>query len=144
MFKIENCISFNTSNRTRVVSDVFNEVLIANGTTRVQWTALYFIANNPRINQSRLSELMMIKSSTVVRLIDRMRKEDLVIKTPLDSDRRNTLLTCSEKGKDLFENILPKVEEFEELILKNIDEDKLQICMDVLVSMSKNAKILQE
>ncbi len=144
MVKIENCISFNTSNRTRAVSDVFNVVLIANGTTRVQWTALYFIANNSRINQSLLSELLMIKSSTVVRLIDRMRKEELVIKTPLDSDRRNTLLTCTEKGQMLYEQLLPKVAEFEKKILKDIEEDNLQICLDVLKRMSQNAQVVQE
>lgn len=142
MFRLEDCVVFFASNKTRLATEAFNDLLTRHGSTRVQWTALYFIANNPEINQSRLSELMSIKSSTVVRLIDRMMKEGLVIRKPLPADKRNSLLYCTQKGLDLYHELLPLGIQFNAKIMEGIDQEQLDTFLEVLEKIVENARNL--
>lgn len=143
MFRLQDCIVFTSSNRSRIISEAFNDMLGKQGSTRVQWTALYFIATTPGINQSKLSEQMHIKSSTVVRLVERMLREGLIQKEPLAYDRRNSILSCTEKGKSMYAQLLPLDAEFEERLCKDITAEELHLFDRIYAKLAQNAKEIQ-
>lgn len=60
---------------------------------------MYYLVRDGKMSQSDLGEKMDIKDSTVVRLIDRMEKEQFVERVKDAKDRRVTHVLLTEKAK---------------------------------------------
>ena len=104
------------------ITDVFSRRLEKKGVTRIQWIALYYLGKHHQLSQKELSGHMNIKESTVVRLIDRMERDDFVLRQKDPKDRRITLLSLTEKGDTYREELLPEGEVFNDLIKIGISE----------------------
>lgn len=138
MFDIETCLAFMTGNASKKVYDNFNQNLSEKGSTRVQWQALYFIGKEDRINQTDLANLMQLKASTVVRLIDRMERDGYLYREKDLTDRRISYISLTEKGKKMREELIVEVEAFSKRITGNITEDEIKVYKNVLDKMIKN------
>ena len=138
MFKLDDCVTYIASNALKEIMDRFNEILQSKGSTRVQWIALYYIAQHEKINQSELSGIMNIKPPTMVRLIDRLEKEGLVTRTPDKESRRVMRLSCTDKGLALNEKMLPIGDAFSKAIAEGIPEKDLDCFTSVLSLLVKN------
>lgn len=110
MFDIDTCVAFITNSSAKRIAECFNDRLSKLGITRVQWIALYFMGKYENISQSELAEKMDIKASSVARLIDRMERDEYVIRQRDENDRRIIHLVLTEKGKELREKIMPEGE----------------------------------
>lgn len=139
MFSVEDCIGFITNKSAKKVSDIFNEILLSKGITRVQWIALYYIKERKNINQQELAELMDIKNSTVARLLDRMQKDNLIIRFKDKKDRRNTFLNLSEKGRKLIESLYFLGEDFSLKLVEEISNEELEIFKKIIKKIELNA-----
>ncbi|MBS4537638.1 MarR family transcriptional regulator [Clostridium sp. D2Q-11] len=115
-------------------------MLSKEGVTRVQWIALYYLGNDEEFSQRDLADVMNIKESTIARLIDRMEREELVIRKRNEKDRRIMNLVLTEKGKAKRKELLPKGEEFNDIVSKGIPEKDMKIFMSVLDKMVSNVK----
>jgi DNA-binding MarR family transcriptional regulator len=140
MIKLEDSLLFRTQETTRKASRVINEILGKHGSTQVQWTALHFLSENPGINQSTLAQLMQIQSSTTVRLIDRMIRDGLVKKDQLSADRRNTVLSCTQKGLELYRQIKPHAENIDSQLSSNITDEETRLFLEILEKFEQNLK----
>ena len=138
MFNIDDCIGFITNKGAKKLSDEFNKRVQQYGMTRVQWIALFYIGKADGIFQKELSDLMNVKESSMVRLIDRMEKEDLVIRKKQTNDRRVTSIFLTLKGKELREKVLPLGQEFQDDATKGISSEELDNFKKVLEKMIKN------
>ena len=81
---------------------------------------------------------MNVKESSMVRLIDRMEKEDLVIRKKQANDRRITSIFLTPKGKELREKVLPLGQEFQDDATNGISAEELNNFKNVLEKMIKN------
>ncbi|MDA3833598.1 MAG: MarR family transcriptional regulator [Spirochaetales bacterium] len=140
MFALKNQLLFRTQETLKRASKTLNELLFRYNSTQVQWTALHFLANNPGINQSALSQMMNIQSSTAVRLIDRMIRDKLIAKQPLSTDRRNSMLYCTEKGIELYRIIEPIAEKFHTGALQGTTKQELETFFTVLGKIDTNTQ----
>jgi len=138
MFDLDDCIAFITNKSAKKLADEFNRRLQENGTTRVQWIALFYIGKAGEISQKELSDYMDIKESSMVRLIDRMEKEELVERRKDSEDRRITKIILTDKGKFLKEELMPRGQEFQDDVLKGISKENLEIFKEVLQRMTDN------
>ncbi len=138
MFDLDDCIAFITNKSAKKLADEFNRRLQENGTTRVQWIALFYIGKAGEISQKELSNYMDIKESSMVRLIDRMEKEELVERRKDSEDRRITKIILTDKGKFLKEELMPRGQEFQDDVLKGISKENLEIFKEVLQRMIDN------
>ncbi|MBP1888698.1 DNA-binding MarR family transcriptional regulator [Clostridium moniliforme] len=138
MFNIDDCIGFITNKGAKKLSDEFNKRVQQYGMTRVQWIALFYIGKSDGVSQKELSDLMNVKESSMVRLIDRMEKEDLVIRKKQTNDRRVTSIFLTLKGKELREKVLPLGQEFQDDATKGISSEELDNFKKVLEKMIKN------
>ncbi|KEZ85516.1 MarR family transcriptional regulator [Clostridium sulfidigenes] len=138
MFDLDDCIAFITNKSAKKLADEFNRRLQENGTTRVQWIALFYIGKAGEISQKELSDYMDIKESSMVRLIDRMEKEELVERRKDSEDRRITKIILTDKGKFLKEELMPRGQEFQDDVLKGISKENLEIFKEVLQRMIDN------
>lgn len=138
MFDLDDCIAFITNKSAKKLADEFNRRLQEYGTTRVQWIALFYIGKVGEISQKELSDYMDIKESSMVRLIDRMEKEELVERRKEVEDRRITKIILTNKGKFLREELMPIGQAFQDDVLQGISKEYLEIFKDVLQRMTDN------
>lgn len=138
MFDLDACVAFITNKAAKKMADAFNERLKPLGITRVQWIALYYLGKCKGINQKELAEKMNIKSSTVARLIDRMEKDDLVMRLDDPKDRRATKLVITKKGEKLRERFLPEGEKMSEIFAKGLTDEEIDIFLRVINKMVEN------
>ncbi|OAA90589.1 MarR family winged helix-turn-helix transcriptional regulator [Clostridium ljungdahlii] len=139
MFDVDTCVCFITNKVAKKMADKMNERLVLVGSTRVQWLVMYYLLRDGRMSQSDLGEKMDIKDSTVVRLIDRMEKEQFVERVKDKKDRRVTYVLLTEKGKKRIEELLPIGEEMSKVFSKNISNEEFEIFNKVLNKMAENA-----
>lgn len=140
MFDVDTCVCFITNKVAKKLADKMNERLALVGSTRVQWLVMYYLLRDGKMNQRDLGEKMDIKDSTVVRLIDRMEKEEFVERVKDAKDRRVTYVTLTDKGKKRIEELLPIGEEMSKVFSENISEEEFQIFNKVLNKMAENAE----
>lgn len=140
MFNLDDCIGIITSRGTKHIINAFNDRLALHGITRVQWIALYYIGRNEGITQKELAEEMDLTESTVVRLVDRLEKENTVERKKDAKDRRLTKLFLTEEGRKKREEILPIGQSFSVEANHGISEEHLEIFKDVLNKIVLNVK----
>lgn len=138
LFNLDECVAFITNKAAKKMADAFNERLKPLGITRVQWTALYYLGKYDGISQKELAEKMNIKSSTVVRLIDRMENDNLVIRLEDPEDRRAIKLALTEKGKELRERFLPEGENMSKIFANGLTDEEIKIFLKVINKMVEN------
>lgn len=138
MFELEYCVGFMTNNIAKLIADSFNERLKSSGVTWVQWTALFYIGKFVSINQKVLSDKMMVRGSTIVRLIDRMERDNLIMRVRDLEDRRNINLVLTENGRKIREKLLPVGEQMSSILLKGISDEEIQGFKSVLNKLQEN------
>ncbi len=138
MFNIDDCIGFITSKAAKNLADEFNRRLQEHGITRVQWIALFYIGKSDSMSQKELSDLMNVKESSMVRLIDRMEKEKLVVRKKNINDRRITSIVLTDKGINLRNELLPLGEQFQKDATRGISNEELDNFKKVLEKMVNN------
>lgn len=138
MFNLDDCVAFITNKASKQMVNYFNDRLVQLGSTRVQWIALYYLGKNKSISQVELAKKMNIKSSTVVRLVDRMERDGYVKRVKDANDRRITSLELTDSGINLRKQLLPEGEKASNVFSKGISEEELKIFIHVLNKMVDN------
>jgi len=138
MFDLDDCIGFITNRASKIIVDEFNRRLKSSGLTRVKWMALYYIGKEEGISQKELSHKMNVNESSIVRLLDRMEKEELSIRVRDTQDRRITKISLTPKGKALRNELMPLGEQFQDDATKGISQEQLDAFKYVLDKMLSN------
>lgn len=142
-FDLTNCVAFITNTVLKSVNEEFDKQLLDKGLTRSQWIVLYFLINaNKPIQQSELSQLINIKESSLVRLIDRMEKAELVERRHNKNDKRIRYIELTEYGKDKAVQSMPLGQEFSDALLYGISEEEIKIFYKVLDKITENKNSL--
>lgn len=137
-FNLDRWVGHITENAMKQISEAFSRRLKDTGVTRIQWIALYYISKHQPISQRELSNLMSVQDSSAARLIERMERDGLTIRTASEKDKRVTLVSLTEKGWNLFKSLLPYGDDFNNDLIKDIDESELIIFEKVLSKMIDN------
>lgn len=140
MFELDECIAFITNNTSKKLASAFNDRTMKDGISRVQWITLYYLWKHETLSQIELCNKMNKKQSTIVRLIDRMVRDGLVIRKKDSKDRRITNVMLTEKGKELREKVFSIGDEMSEIFTKGITEKELKVFTNVLNKMQDNIK----
>lgn len=140
MFKLDDCIGIITSKCAKAMAQAFERRLEEYNITRVQWIAIYYIGEIGGITQRELAEKISTTEPAVARLIDRMEKNELVIREKDKNDRRISTLALTPKGKVLREELIPVGERFSEEIAQIVGEEDLKIFLQVMGKLMDDIK----
>lgn len=138
MFDLDTCLAYITGYSAKKIADTFNEWTLKKGITQVQWTAVYYVGKYENISQTELANLMNLSTSTVARLLDRIEKEGYLTRHRSLEDKRVINLKITNKGKKLWEEMIPEAEKFSELVRKGISDEHIDVFKNVLKTMSEN------
>ncbi|MBE6828592.1 MAG: MarR family transcriptional regulator [Ruminococcaceae bacterium] len=140
MFNLDDCIAFITSQSAKIFAEAMEQKFRPYNITRTQWIAMYFIYTGKSITQRELADKMAVKGPTVVRLLQKLEQDGLLVRSGTDADKRVKHLLLSEKGARLCCDLIPVAEKFKNDTIEGISEEDLQTLKDTLEVMVKNAQ----
>ncbi|MGB1105019.1 MAG: MarR family transcriptional regulator [Alphaproteobacteria bacterium] len=104
--------------------------------TPTQFAALAKLCELGQASQNELGRLTAMDVATIKGVVDRLRARGLVEASPLVGDRRRLMLTPTEAGRDLHDELVTKASEVTRRTLAPLDKqerDRLIKLLDRLV-----------
>ena len=92
--------------------DLFQEF----GVTEQQWRVLRVLWEQKHLTSAQISILTLLPSPSLVGILDRLEKKELVKRLRSSSDRREINITITDKGRELQSEVLPKVKKIQDQI----------------------------
>lgn len=96
---------------------IFLEETEAQGITPVQFAALAELAHQPGIDQRTLGRRIGFDTSTIGGVIDRLQARGLVQRAHSPDDRRVRLLSLTQAGQRLLQEVLPPMQRAQQRML---------------------------
>jgi len=121
-------------------AEAFGRRLKDTGITRIQWIAMYYIQTHKIISQRELAVLMKVTDSSIGRLLDRLERDEMVVRLTSETDRRVTMIMLSERGDALITALIPYGDAFNRDLTEGITSEELIIFENVLEKMIANIK----
>ena len=103
-----------------------------------QMGLMYFLWQQDGISQREIVNQVKKVKSSITRLIDNMEKQNLVVRIPDQTDKRNKLIFLTHKGKALQKQLSVVLNNKLEQAYQNIEKEHIQICKNVLNDMFNN------
>ena len=99
---------------------------------------LMFLANNPEYKTaSDIVEIRKIKANLVSVNVDKLVRDGYLRKETVESDRRKTMLICTDKAQDVIKEGRVLQDSFMKQLFKDTDEQTQKIFFILLESMEK-------
>lgn len=104
------------------------------GITGVQMTVLDFIANqeNDQVSQHEIEKEFGLQRSTVTVMVQRMEKRDLIERISSKTDKRQKLVSLTQKGKSLIPRIKDYVKDDDQKLRAHFSDADLQTLIEIL------------
>lgn len=119
----------------RIIRLKGREILKDYNTTIPQFTALQILINNEEMTIGELSEKMALACSTITDLVDRMEKNELVIRKKDEKDRRVVRIEVLPKGHDIVKQVLEKRIDFLNAKMASFTEEEKKSLSKLLESL---------
>ena len=113
-------------------------------TTNMQRLVLHYIlfqSLQRDIYQKDVEKEFQIRRSTATGTLQILEKNGFITREPVKQDARLKKLMTTEKAKGVRQHILDNIRYIEELLAKDIPEEKLAVCREVLEQMSENLSV---
>ena len=78
------------------------------GLTQPQFAVLDCLGHLGPMPIGELSRKMLVSGGNMTCVVDNLEKEELVMRSPSDHDRRSVVVSLTEKGRALFTDIFPQ------------------------------------
>lgn len=110
------------------------------GQTRGRWETLFAIAfSKVPVTNNDLSERMNLRWPTLVRLLDSLERDGLIVRTENEADKRSRLISLTDAGRDVVREVQPVLDRAREQVLSDLDDDELAICEALLERIARRA-----
>jgi|TARA_B110000263_G_scaffold54234_3_gene45664 DNA-binding MarR family transcriptional regulator len=103
-----------------------------------QWMVLGPIWKNEGISQKDISEYCGKDKTSVTKIIDTLEKKNIVVRVPDQLDNRVKRVVLSNKGKELFLNVMPVIEQTRDELRSGISDKEIESLKTVLTKLYRN------
>ena len=103
-----------------------------------QWLVLGPVWKNEGISQKDISEYSGKDKTSVTKIIDTLEKKNLVVRVIDQLDHRVKRVVLSNKGKELFLNVLPVMSQTRDELRNGISDNEIESLKIVLNKIYKN------
>lgn len=106
------------------------------GLSTSSWMAIGLIASEPqRLTQTELAQRMGLEDASMVPMVDRLVKQDLLTRVQPAEDRRKRHLVLTEKGNEAFANVKTHADALRAELLADIDPRELAVVERILETL---------
>ncbi len=103
-----------------------------------QLQVLKQIDSDSGLSQNILSQLTGKSPANMTRLLDRLEKKNRIIRNRNPDDRRSSLISLTQEGKTLKDEVINLFEGLRSELVEGIDNQKQLIAVEVLRAIRKN------
>jgi MarR family transcriptional regulator for hemolysin len=108
------------------------------GLTTSSWMAIATLATQTApVSQKELALALGLEEATIVPLVDRLVKQQLVVRTQPPEDRRKRLVAITPAGTALHQQLAGEIEKLRNELLATISRDELIVAQRVLQKLLK-------
>ncbi|MGO4438400.1 MarR family winged helix-turn-helix transcriptional regulator [Rhizobium sp. RAF56] len=100
------------------------------------------LRNGDRVQQSVLAERVGIEGPTLVRVLDGLESDGLIVRVPDDSDRRIKLVQLTKDGMAVAERCEGCAASLRQKILGDLDPQQVRAAFDVLQAIARKASCI--
>lgn len=123
---------------SRAYENAMNQRLQPEGITFQQCQVLGWLALKGVCYQSELAEWMRVEPPTLVRILDRMEREDWISRSGTDSDRRRKMITPTKKAGPVWDRITKCAIEVRSHAMKGISQKDAERLKELLIQVRGN------
>jgi MarR family transcriptional regulator, transcriptional regulator for hemolysin len=127
-YDFENSIGFIVNRTAKAfVKALDSELHDQVGITVGQWKVIVMLVKNNGLTQKEIADKLGLESPTLIPIIDKMEKEELVIRKVDPSDRRNNRIYRTDKADALWERMVQCASKVRQVSVKEISDTDLNI-----------------
>ncbi len=119
----------------------FERILKAKGVDEfngAQGRILYILWNNNNISIKQISKLTKLAKTTLTAMLERMELQGLIKRTASKEDKRETIVSLTDKAKALQEDYLDVTKQMEEVFYKNFTDKQIENFENTLKKIIEN------
>ncbi len=115
------------------------------GVTDATWRVLFSLYRSDEgIIQKDLANHLGIESPTLVRLLDKLESQDLIVRRPSAQDRRGKTVHLTDSAQPMISQLLDVAASTRKRILANISDEDLATCVRVFDQILTSATNREE
>lgn len=130
-------ICFRLGAISRKMTRYYNNKLAPYGITIVQSWVLFYLSTYNGSSLKDIAAAVQLDSPVVTGLIDRLVKEELVVREEDPEDRRSVKICLTSKGREVVEEISPAVVEYNQRIRSIVPEIDVRAFERSLVALER-------
>lgn len=123
-----------------LVQDDMAKTLEPFGLRTGTFSALAVVTASPGISQSDLSEVLKIKRSGVVVVVDELECAGVLKRKPVKGDRRTNALTVTAAGRRLWDKVEEAVQNHEAVLFSDLSADEIAQLRNLLGRVSRDSR----
>ncbi len=133
-------VGFNANRTGRLMAKHLTKIFLNEGVSLNgdQWPILVHLWFKDGMNQQEIADAVFRDKATVARNMHVLEKENLVVRVPDESDKRNNKIYLTHKGKELESKVLPVAFQLKKKAQEGIDPEELEVCNKVLEMIYNN------
>lgn len=117
----------------------YRELFARYNLTEQQWRVLRVLWSSQQVTSVELSNRTLIPAPSLVGIIDRLERKDLVTRVRSVEDRRAVFVVATAKGTALEEEVSPQVAEIDQRLRASVTAEEWLMMEQVLEKISAGA-----
>ncbi|PLK69454.1 MarR family transcriptional regulator [Rhizobium sp. TH135] len=122
----------------------FDAAVREEGLTLARARALFALSRRGPLTQKELAEELEIETPTLVRVLDGMARQDLIVRTEDATDRRAKRIDMTAAGKLAFERMHVLATDLRGQIASDISEEDIDTALSVVRRLMRNLQHLDQ
>jgi MarR family transcriptional regulator for hemolysin len=123
---------------SRAYERAMQQQLIPAGITHRQCQVLFWLALDGPLSQVELAEKMSIEPPTLVRVLDRMERDGLLVREACKHDRRVKIVRVQPKAKPVWKKIIQCAERVREQASRSLTPPQRETLRELLQIVQEN------
>ncbi|MCZ7500982.1 MarR family winged helix-turn-helix transcriptional regulator [Agrobacterium sp. ST15.13.015] len=126
----------------RKMRNVFDARVRTKGLTLAKARALQYLARHDNVSQRDLANHLEIEHPSVVRLLDGLAKQGLIVRRPMDGDRRANRIELTKTSRELVADLDKITKTMRKDLLDGLDQEALASALSVLQKIADRGDAL--
>ena len=122
----------------------FDAAVREEGLTLARARVLFAISRRGPLTQKELAEELEIETPTLVRVLDGMARQNLIVRTEDENDRRAKRIAMTEAGRAAYDRMHVLATDLRAQIAAEISSDDIEIALSVVRRLTRNLQSLDQ
>lgn len=122
------------------VMPVYRDLFARHDLTEQQWRVLRVVWRNSNVTSATLAESTLLTAPSLVGIIDRLERKELVTRVRSVDDRRQVYVIATAKGRKLQAEVLPELEAIQNELRARISEKEWDVMERILGKISASVE----